>query len=323
MPTPWRGTSRQRPSGRAFHASAPPGRCLEARSTLHDDASLSRGRVGGPSSHGVLEGKPGRNGFRTWSRRFAGVWEPTLVILAVFGLGQALIASGLVSSSAIPLPSAVVGALFQDVQQTDVWSGLGATLAAWAIGLGAVIVVGVPIGMLLGLNRVAYRATQPTLEFIRTVPSIAALPLLILILGISLRLAVVMVFAGALWPVLIQTMYGVRDVDPVAKQVGRAYGLTPLQILFRIVLPSSLPYVATGLRLASLIALLLSVSASLLAGGQGIGYLIGAALAAGEPALMYGRVVLLGLAGLAISLGVSALEKRILFWHTSHRRVLT
>jgi ABC-type nitrate/sulfonate/bicarbonate transport system permease component len=183
-----------------------------------------------------------------------------------------------------------------------------------------VIIVGVPIGMLLGLSRFAYRATQPTLEFIRTVPSIAGLPLLILLLGISFRLAVVMVIAGAVWPVVIQAMYGVRDVDPVAKQVGRAYGLSRPQVVVRIVLPSSLPYVATGIRLASLIALLLSVSASLLAGGQGIGYLIVQAMDADQPALMYARILLLGIVGLLISLAVSAMEKRLLFWHASHQR---
>jgi ABC-type nitrate/sulfonate/bicarbonate transport system permease component len=161
------------------------------------------------------------------------------------------------------------------------------------------------------------------LEFVRTVPSIAALPLLILLLGISLRLAVVMVLAGALWPVLIQTMYGVQDVDPAAKDVGRAYGLGRVRLFTRIVLPSSLPYIATGIRLAAVIGLLLSVSASLLAGGEGIGYLITKAMYSNNPGLIYARIALTGIAGLLVSLSVTYMEKKLLFWHPSQRKVLT
>lgn len=259
-------------------------------------------------------------GAHDWLGRAARILEAVLASLLVLGLGEALIRGGVLSSPELPPPSVIAQALYRDVQHAEVWSALGATMTAWAVGLGAVIVAGVPVGMLLGLNRIAYAATQPTLEFIRTIPSIAGLPLLILFFGISMRLAVLMVFLGALWPVLIQTMYGVRDVDPVTKEVGRVYGLRRHQIFLRIVLPSSLPYVATGIRLASLIALLLAVSESLLAGGQGIGYSIVKAMLSANPPLMYARIVLLGFAGVAISLTVSVVEKRLLFWHASQRQ---
>ena len=260
---------------------------------------------------------------RHWWRRVARWQEPLLVAIAVLGAAEGLIRGGVITSSQLPPPSQIAQAFFDDIQHAAVWTALGSTMLAWAIGLAGVIIVGVPVGMALGLNRKVYGSTQPMFEFIRTVPSIAGLPLLILLLGISLRLGVVMVFAGALWPVLIQTMYGVQDVDPAAKDVGRAYGLGRVRLFTKIVLPSSFPYIATGIRLAAVIGLLLSVSASLLAGGDGIGFLIAKAMYAGAPGLIYARIVLIGLAGLLVSLSVTYLEKKLLFWHPSQRKVLT
>lgn len=272
---------------------------------------------------GAAAGAGRRHGMHRWRRRVGRAALPLVLPLFLIGLGEALIRGGVLNNPALPAPSLVARAFVDDVQHGQVWTALGATMAAWGVGLCAVVVVGVAIGALLGLNRATYAATQPTLEFIRTVPSIAALPLLILILGTSLRLAVVMVFAGAVWPVLIQTMYGVRDVDPVARDVGRVYGLRRDQVVGRIVMPSSLPYIATGIRLASLIALLLSVSASLIAGGEGIGYQIVQAMNSADAPLMYARIVLLGLAGVVISLAVNVGERRLLRWHASQRKVAT
>lgn len=243
--------------------------------------------------------------------------------IVVLGAAEGLIRGGVITSSQLPPPSQIAQAFFDDVQHAEVWQALGSTMLAWGIGLAGVILIGVPVGMALGLNKTVYGSTQPMFEFVRTVPSIAGLPLLILLLGISLRLGVVMVFAGALWPVLIQTMYGVQDVDPAAKDVGRAYGLGRVRLFLKIVLPSSFPYIATGIRLAAVIGLLLSVSASLLAGGDGIGFLITKAMYAGAPGLIYARIVLIGLAGLLVSLSVTYLEKKLLFWHPSQRKVLT
>ena len=260
---------------------------------------------------------------RAWWRRLGRWQEPLLVAIAVLAAGEGLIRGGVITSSQLPPPTEIARAFFTDVQHAEVWQALGSTMLAWVIGLAGVIIIGVPVGMALGLNRAVYGSTQPMFEFVRTVPSIAALPLLILILGISMKLAVVMVLAGALWPVLIQTMYGVQDVDPAAKDVGRAYGLGRLRLFTKIVLPSSFPYIATGIRLAAVIGLLLSVSASLLAGGQGIGYLITKAMYSNNPSLIYSRIVLIGLAGLVVSLSVTYMEKKLLFWHPSQRKVLT
>jgi ABC-type nitrate/sulfonate/bicarbonate transport system permease component len=257
----------------------------------------------------------------TWWQR---IGEPALVVLCVIGAWELLTRTGVLPAQDLP-PATVIGAAFiRDVQQFRVWEALGATLTAWAIGLAASIAVGIPAGLLLGSSRLSYLLFQPSLEFIRTIPSIAALPLLILLLGTrGYQLAAAMTFLGAVWPIMIQTMYGVRDVDPTTKDAGRAYGLGPVQLFTRIVLPSALPYIATGLRLGAIVGLLLSVAASLIAGGNGIGYLIINASFSGVPALVFARILLTGITGLAVTLILVAIESRLLFWHASHRRSAT
>lgn len=261
---------------------------------------------------------------RTWLSFWQRYGEPALVLLAVIGTWELLTRTGVLPSQDLP-PATVIGAAFiEDVQQLRVWEAVAATLGSWAIGLAAAIAVGVPGGFLLGSSRIAYLLFQPSLEFIRTIPSIAALPLLILLLGTrGLQLAAAMTFLGSVWPILIQAMYGVRDVDPTTKDVGRAYGLGRFQLFTRIVVPSALPYVATGLRLGAVVGLLLSVAATLIAGGVGLGFLIVNAAFSGVSSLVYARILLTGIIGLGITLVLIAIESRVLFWHESHRRPVT
>jgi ABC-type nitrate/sulfonate/bicarbonate transport system permease component len=259
-------------------------------------------------------------GLSSWQR----IGEPALVVLCVIAVWELLTRSGVLPAEDLP-PASVVGVAFiQDIQHLRVWEALGSTLIAWAIGLAGSIAIGIPGGLLLGSSQLSYRLFQPSLEFIRNIPSIAALPLLILLIGTAgYRLAAAMTFLGAVWPILIQTMYGVRDVDPTTKDAGRAYGLGPIQLFTRIVLPSAFPYIATGLRLGAILGLLLSVAASLIAGGNGIGYLIINASFSGVPALVYARILLTGITGLAVTLILVAIESRLLFWHASYRRSAT
>jgi ABC-type nitrate/sulfonate/bicarbonate transport system permease component len=257
----------------------------------------------------------------TWWQR---IGEPAVAILCVIAAWEFLTRTGILPAQDLP-PATVIGAAFiGDVQQLRVWEALGATLASWAIGLAASIIVGIPAGLLLGSSRLTYLLSQPSLEFVRTIPSIAALPLLILLLGTGgLELAAAMTFLGAVWPIVIQTMYGVRDVDPTTMDAGRAYGLGRFQLFTRIVLPSALPYISTGLRLGAIVGLLLSVAASLIAGGTGIGFLIVNASFSNVPELVYSRIVLTGIMGLGVTLMLVAIESRLLFWHSSHRRAET
>jgi ABC-type nitrate/sulfonate/bicarbonate transport system permease component len=212
-----------------------------------------------------------------------------------------------------------MAALFVDATHPLLWTSIATTMTAWAIGIVVCILIAVPGGLLLGSSTLSYNLSYLSLEFVRTVPSTAAIPLLILIYGSGLELAIARVVLGAVWPLLISTMYGVHDVDPIALEAAKVYGVGRPGLFRRVVLPSTLPYMATGLRLSATIGLILAISASLIGGGDGLGAAIADASNSSASALLYGRVFAAGVLGLALTAAFTLLERRLLFWHSSQR----
>ena len=167
--------------------------------------------------------------------------------------------------------TATMGELWGLVQTGSFWTAFLQTARGWAIGLGLATLLAVPIGIVLGLSDLAGRAFRVPVEFLRPIPSAALIPLLFLTLGPTLQSEVFLAAFGAFWPILVQTMYGVRDVDPVAIDTARSFGVPKRERLWRITLPSAVPYIATGMRIASAVALILAFTAELFMGTPGLG----------------------------------------------------
>ena len=243
--------------------------------------------------------------------------DPILATAAFLLLWEVVARFVLSSGSDFPPVSAVIGQLFLDLANPRLWQGLWMTLLAWGAGMALVLLIALPLGLLLGVSDLLYRGTGLTIEFIRTIPSIAALPILIFVYGVGFRLTLVLVVLTAVWPLLIQVMHGVHNVDPVTRDTARVYGLSRIQVFNRVILPGSMPYIATGLRLSGTIALIFAVATSLIAGGEGLGALIGSAANGGQSALMYARIFLSGVLGLLVTWLLVSIEKRMLHWHPS------
>lgn len=194
---------------------------------------------------------------------------------------------------------------------------VAATLAAWAIGLGLAVTIAVPIGVVLGSSWRSYLASTAAIEFLRPIPSVALIPLAILLLGRGLDMKVLLVAYASVWPILFNTIYGVREVDPLARDTGRAFGLGRAAVLWRIALPAASPFIATGVRVSAAIALILAISAELIAGGtQGLGVWMLANSQTGVPReLLYAGIVVAGLLGLALNALLSTGERRLFAWH--------
>jgi ABC-type nitrate/sulfonate/bicarbonate transport system permease component len=220
----------------------------------------------------------------------------------------------------IPPPSEVLVALLSETQTVEFWVAVKDTLVGWVLGLGLAVVLAVPAGIAVGLSQWLYRSVRFVVDFIRPIPSIAVLPLFMLILGIDPSLKVYITALASFWPMFFQTMYGVQDLDPVARDTARAYGLGPVMRFFYVSLPGATPYIATGLRLSASIALLLVVGTEMVVGLPGLGYDIIRAQYASQLPRMYALVVSSGLLGILIALGFSRMERKTLRWHASQRR---
>ncbi|WP_172806264.1 ABC transporter permease [Aeromicrobium choanae] len=202
---------------------------------------------------------------------------------------------------------------------SEAWTAIGQTLTAWSIGLAVALAVAIPIGLLLGRSTLAYRSSRFTIDFLRTIPALGLIPLAALVYGASREAVLLIVIPACIWPLLLQTIYGVRDTDPLAIETAHSYGLGRWSILGRVVLPSAMPYIATGVRLSAIIAMLLVISVELLVLVPGVGSLIAVAQRNGETVDVYAYTLLSGFLGLAVVLLFRRLERRVIAWHPSVR----
>jgi ABC-type nitrate/sulfonate/bicarbonate transport system permease component len=205
------------------------------------------------------------------------------------------------------------------VPTSELWLEVGRTLQGWAVGLGIAAALGIPLGMLIGSIEVVYRSLRAVIEFLRPIPSVALIPAAVLIFGIGMGMKIFLVAFASFWPILFQAIYGVQDVDPGVKETARAYGLGPLVRFRRVILPSTLPYLATGLRISSAVALILAVTAELVVGADGLGRAIVAAQTAAQIPTMYAFIMVTGTLGWLLNVVFERVESNMLHWHPSHR----
>src|SRR5580700_3688477 len=226
---------------------------------------------------------------------------------------------GIVSPDYLPPFSAIVVALFKGMKTATFWTALSDTLEAWAIGLVISVVAGAAIGIAIGSSRLLRRLTHSTIEFLRPIPSVALIPLAVLLFGSQIQSTLVLVVYASFWPVLIQVLYGVQDVDPVARETARSYGLGTWAQIRYVTWPTTLPYLMTGVRLAAAVALILTITAELVIGTPGIGKEIFVAQTSGAYAVMYAYVIVTGIIGVAVNVLARALERLVMPWHPSLR----
>lgn len=243
-------------------------------------------------------------------------WLSVAVVLALF---EVLPRVGALPNDHFPTTGAIVSSLVEQIGERKLWIAGWDTLQGWAGGLAIAASAAIPLGIALGSIRLLYRAGRVLIEFLRPVPSVALIPLAILVYGTGLESKVFLVAFASFWQLIVQTLYGAQDVDPVATDTARSFGLSRWQRLVYVTLPSSVPYIATGLRIASAVALSLAVTAELVIGSAGLGREINIAHAGGNVEGMYALTIATGLLGWGLNSFFVRIERRVLRWHPTHR----
>jgi ABC-type nitrate/sulfonate/bicarbonate transport system permease component len=214
----------------------------------------------------------------------------------------------------VAAPSAAFGALARGLWSGSLSGEIATTLESFAEGLALAIGVGVVLGILIGSSRTLLAALSVLIEFLRPIPAVAMIPLAIMFFGLGIPMHRFVIAYAALWPILINTLYGVRGSDRMLHDVARASGVTSLGRLVRVALPSALPSIAIGIRVSASIALLVGVTAEFVTGTGGIGsYMQRQELAFKLPEL-YAAVVLVSVLGYAINVALRILQRRVVFW---------
>jgi ABC-type nitrate/sulfonate/bicarbonate transport system permease component len=258
-------------------------------------------------------------GGRLHLKRLGNGFVVVLSIGASLAIWEVVSRTELVSPNDLPAMSTTVAELWSLMQTGDFWSAFGHTALGWACGLVLATALAVPLGIVLGLSDFAGRAFRVPVEFLRPIPSAALIPLLFLTLGTTFSSEVFLATFGAFWPLLVQTMYGVRDVDPVTTDTARSFGIPNRERLYRITLPSALPYIATGMRIASSVSLILAFTAELFMGTPGLGQKLNYAQSFGLTTELYALALATGVLGVGTYFAIAAVERRVLHWHPSQR----
>jgi ABC-type nitrate/sulfonate/bicarbonate transport system permease component len=265
----------------------------------------------------ATSGSPGRRAARVgqWAQAWVGV-------IAILALLELVVRVGIIPSRYFPPMTTTFATLFKQLGESSFWTAVLQTLEGWALGLGIAAIIAIPLGMLIGSNMIVYRGLRPIIEFLRPIPSVALIPLAILIYGTGMQSKVFLAAFASTWPLLIQSIYGVRDLDPVQRETAQSFRIPLKDRLLRVSLPGAIPYIATGLRISSATALVLVVTAELVIGAPGLGRSINTARAGGVPDLMYALTIATGLLGWGLNVILSKVEARALHWHPSHREVV-
>lgn len=249
-------------------------------------------------------------------KRITAIFALPIVLILLWWLGSAQS-----TSPFIPRPENLLGDL------RDVWLGslfleqVVPSLGRLALGLLFAIVVGAVLGVLVGSSMYLRKFTGPLLEFIRAVPPPVLLPVLMMLMGIDDRAKVFLIALGCVWPILLNTVDGVRSVDRVLSHTTRTYGITGLSRFRYFILPASMPRIMTGIRLALPIGIILMVVSEMYAASDGLGFSIMYFQRTFQNGPMWAGVVILGLIGVLLAFLFKIIEQRVIDWYYAQRKV--
>ena len=247
-----------------------------------------------------------RSALETW------LGAGTLVLLVA--LLELSVRAGWVNAALVPPPSVIAQRIATVVASGSFLEPMGRTLyllfVAYAIGS----LLAVALGVLMGRFRAVHGLLEPLVEVLRPLPKPALLPPLILFLGLGDAMKLTVIALGVFFPVLINTIQGVRGTDPVMVDTARTFQHSRAAMLWKVVLPSALPLILSGMRIALAIGLVLVVIAEMMAGTGGIGYLIIDMQRSFRIPDMYAWVVILAVLGYALNEVFVRIERRAIHW---------
>lgn len=243
--------------------------------------------------------------------------RPTVVVAAFLALWEVAPRVGLVDKVFLPPFSEVVGAWFTLLDNGQLAEHVSSSLSRALTGLAVAIVVSIPLGVAIAWYRPVAEFLNPILELFRNTAALALLPVFILILGIGETSKVALVIYAASFPILLNTISGVRTVDPLLIKSARSLGLSPIRLFQKVILPAAVPTIFTGLRMAAASSILVLIAAEMVGAKAGLGYLITASQLNFQIPDMYAGIVTIALVGVIFNGIVVAIERRLSGWRAT------
>ncbi|HKC20829.1 MAG TPA: ABC transporter permease [Candidatus Dormibacteraeota bacterium] len=262
----------------------------------------------GTASSGRAVGKPGA----------LAAYQPALIggaaVVIFVAAWQIVAAARIVPTLFLPAPTDIALAFQQMFRNPEIWIDLQTSGIEVVYGFGLAIVVGLPLGILMGWYRPIRYALDPFMAFFYSVPRIALAPLLIIWFGIGIWSKVAVIFLGAFFPIAINAMAGIKSLDPLLLRAARSFGARDAQIFRTIALPGTVPFILTGIRLGIGHALIGVVVAELLAGQYGIGKLMQDSFAVFNMPTGFAALIIIAASGVILTIIIQRIERRFDAW---------
>ncbi|MGX1324693.1 sulfonate transport system permease protein [Bradyrhizobium sp. USDA 377] len=279
------------------------------RSVIGADSAPSSQNGGNALASTAVKSKLGRRGLQLLS------WLAPVVLVVIW---EWLAQAGWLSPQVLPAPSKVIRTAFKLATTGTLLNDLGVSLLRAAAGFAIGTAVGGGLGILVGFSKIAEAAIDRSVQMIRAIPFLAALPLVIVWLGVGETQKIFLVALGVTFPMYINTVLGIRQVDPKLLELGRVQGLSSIQLIHRIILPGALPSILTGVRYALATAWLALVVAETIGAQSGIGFLAMDAREFLRTDVIVLTIVIYALIGVAADGIARFLERRFLAWHPNY-----
>jgi ABC-type nitrate/sulfonate/bicarbonate transport system permease component len=223
----------------------------------------------------------------------------------------------------LPPFSKIITVLLNLIFNGDFLKNIGYTVLRCFCGYFLAVLIAVPVGILMGRSKFIYNLLEPLVEMLRPMPSAAIIPVAILFLGIYTKMKLAVIMYGSLWPILIDTLHGVRGIDPILIDTGRTFNLNRKQFLTKIVVPAASPNIVTGMRVSLAIALILTITVEMIAGSDGLGFYIIDCERSFHFPEMYSGIFVLGLLGYLINYIFLTIEGKVMRWYKGYTRTIT
>jgi sulfonate transport system permease protein len=241
------------------------------------------------------------------------------LLLGFLLLWQVSSVQGWVSPSVLPRLDVIAGALWQGIAGGALLDDIVISLRRAGIAFVAAVGLGIPLGLLMGQMRWVERALDPILQLFRQTSALALYPVFILLLGLGEASKVFVIFWATLFPILLATIGGVKEVDGKLIEMARSYGASRAMVFRRVILPASVPAIFVGLRLSATTALLLLIAAEMIGANKGLGFQVMNAQYNFQVPLMWAAILLLALLGLVANAVLVALQRRLCRWAVDRR----
>jgi sulfonate transport system permease protein len=266
---------------------------------------------------GHAEPRPGRAAGRR-GRGLAWRLLPYALPVLVIAGWQLMASMNWINVELFPSPGQVAHTLWGEARDGTLWANTQASLVRWILGFAIGGGLGVSLGAIVGLFRIAEQVLDTSFQMLRTVPALGLMPLLVLWLGLGTLPMLVMIGLASFFPVYLNTTSGIRNVDRKLVEVGRVHALSWPQMLVRVVLPAALPSIFTGIRYGLGVAWLALIIAELMGATSGLGYLVTEGESLSNVQMVVGGLVIFAVVGKLIDVLVKLAENHLLRWRDTY-----